>query len=666
MKKKIILSLAIIAILVCLFAISVSAEGRTSISYTDADGVTHNVPVVRYEDATAEAVASKLGNNATMQALFIDNGAYAILKATDGSLTAYPSWYIIEPSGGSASYVAISEVEYGYVNEKSGKTYNKGAIRYIEFPYGMNVIRQNGVFGQEGTGGYENNVTDIYIPSTVVKFDTNNHKNASFNSNKGLRRVYFELGNQIKDIPAGTFSNSGVQYIQFENLTELETIDGMSSCGLTGDLDLSKTKLRILKNGVFQNNKNIGKITLPDTLEIIENNALNDMGSAYLASPYLPSSLTYVGEKFFAYNNNLIETYIFPEGVKSIGNEPFQDSCVAGGPAGKKLNLVFLGEVTGVVYLNGNGHQKHAEEVTVYFADNSLSQYNQNGFKVKPSGSSYTDVARAIRVVFCKENNAADLIYLTNTDGTAWQKGDFVMDGHTHFGLCETVANTCGANGSETISCIICDSDIVTTLEATNNHSYVDGVCTVCGKSLCPGGGDHNIKRVVIFENGFLNVGKITSKCVVDGCTFEEKEADLEPIFVFKGYSAKINGDKMTVSYIVNNASLKAYEEINQKSISFGIVASAAQASESKPISVLDGALKVESNVVMAQVNKSYCGFDFILNGFTSEYYSKSLVMCAYVYDDGKVSYLCFNNGVAGQYESAYSVTFSEYAREEQ
>ena len=121
----------------------------------------------------------------------------------------------------------------------------------------------------------------------------------------------------------------------------------------------------------------------------------------------------------------------------------------------------------------------------------------------------------------------------------------------------------------------------------------------------------------------------------------------------------------MTVSYLVNNASLKAYEEINQKSISFGIVASAAQASESNPISVVNGELKAENNVVMAQVNKSFCGFDFILSGFTSEYYTKALVMCAYVYDDGKVSYLCFNNGAVGQYESAYSISFSEYATKE-
>ncbi len=661
MKKKILLSLMIVAMLVCLFAISVSAENRTSISYTDINGAAHNVPVVKYEDATAEKVASILGNSATMQACFIDNGAYAILKASDGSLTAYPSWYIIEPSGNSTSYVAISEVEYGYVNAASGKSYDKGAILYIEFPHGMNVIRQNGVFGSD-SGGYEVNVTDVYIPSTVTKFDTNNGKNAAFCKTTSLRRVFIEEGCSVTSIPSGTFSFSSVEYIQFENLTELESIDGCSNSGLKGDLDLSKTKIKTICSGAFQKSNKIARIFLPDTVERIENYAFNEMGSACLASPYLPSSLKFVGERFFAYNNNLLDTYIFPEGVKSIGNEPFQDSCVAGGPAGKKLNLVFLGEVTGVVYLNGNGHQKHAEEVTVYFANNSLSQYNSNGFYVKPSGSSYTDVARAIRVVFCKGNNVADLIYLTNTNGSSWQEGEFIMDGHTHFGTSVRVENTCGKDGSETISCIICDSDVLTVLEATNNHSFVNGVCDVCGKSLCPSGGEHAMKRVVIYDNGFLSAGKIASKCQYADCTYEEKEADLEPIFVFKGYSAKINGDKITVSYLVNNTSLKAYEEINQKTLNFGIVASVAQSSESSPISVNDGVLSCASNVIMAQVSNLYSGFDFILKGFTSEYYEKAFVMCAYAYDGDKVSYLCINNGVAGQYENAYSITFDKLA----
>ena len=659
MKKKAILIFVIIAIFAFTLAISVMAEDRTIITYTDFDGVTHIVPVVKYEDATAESVSAALNNNATVQARFIDNGAYSIVKAKDGTLTAYPTWYFIEPSGSSASYVAISEIEYEYVNLKSGNTYERGSLVYVEFPHGMTAVRNNSVFGKNNGNPYETNVTDFYIPSSVTSIESN-----TFNKMLKLRNVFIEAGNQIKTIPSGTFSNSSVQYIQFENLTELESIDGCTNTGLTGDIDLSKTKLKTIKSGAFEQSIYIGKITLPDTVEVIENNAFQNTGNAYLASPYLPKNLKSIGQRFFAYNNNLLDTYIFPEGVTQLPNEPFQDSKVGGGPEGKKLNLVFLGEVTGVVYLNGNGHQKHAEEVTVYFAKNSLSQYNQNGFYVKPSGSSYTDVARAIRVVFCNGSNSADLIYLTNTSGSSWENGTFTMDAHTHFGSHTVLPNDCGNDGSETLSCVICDTDIVSKLEATNEHSYIEGVCAVCGKIFCPGGDEHSMKQTVIFDSGFLSSGRITSRCQNENCTYEIKESDLEPIFVFKGYSAKISGDKITVSYLINKDSYNAYKNINQGTLDFGVIATIANNGAFSPIRVEDNKLTTDKNVVFAPLDSIYTGFDFILNGFTSEHYSKALIMCAYVYDGKNVSYLCFNDvGDAGQYDKAYAITFDKYAK---
>ncbi len=685
MKKKILLTLTVIAILVCLFTISVGAENRTSISYTDIDGVTHNVPVVKYDDATAETVASKLGNNATMQARFIDNGAYAILKATDGSLTAYPSWYIIEPSGSNADYVAISEIEYGYVNAVSGKNYNRGAIHYIEFPEGMTHLRGNSVFGGN-SAMYEVNVTEIVIPSTVIAAQNN-----CFGAAPSLKKVFIKENSQMTTISGGSFTGcKNLTYIQFENLSMLESIDGVSLCNLTGKIDLSKNNnLKHIPTGFLTGNSNITEIALPDSIETMGNNVFFDCTNIRFSSPYLPKNLISIGTHFMTNCKNINETLIFPEGFTTITDEGFTNASITDAENGT-LNLVFLGEPTKLI-LDGSSYTGWAKYVNVYFDKYTISDFKGNvyafsdkdtgtlGDKTTQSGKLEFDVASAspsstsqvlenhMRFFFCGEIGKVQVSYMLTNTGTdiTEDRGTFVIDGHTHFGNSLIIENTCGKDGSETVSCIICDSDIVTVLEATNNHNYVEGVCDVCNKSLCPNGGDHNIKQVAIFENGFLSAGRVVSRCQNADCTYEEKEADLEPIFVFKGYSAKINGDKMTVSYLVNNASLKAYEEINQKSISFGIVASIAQENASTPISVVNGELKADNNVVMAQVHKAFCGFDFILSGFTSEYYTKALVMCAYVYDGGKVSYLCFNNGLAGQYESAYSVTFSEYAMEE-
>ncbi|MBQ8146525.1 MAG: leucine-rich repeat domain-containing protein, partial [Clostridia bacterium] len=638
--KKILLALTLIAMLVCVFALTVYAEDRTSISYTDINGVTHDVPVVKYEDATAQSVATALGNNSSVQERFIDNGAYVILMATDGTLTAYPTWYIIEPSGSSSTYVAISEVEYAYVNAMSGKTYEKGAVRYVEFPNTLTAVRNNGVFGNKNNAQcYEINVTDVYIPSSVTSLES------AFNSAKSLKNVYIEAGNGITAVPSGTFSSSTVQYVQFENLTELQSIDGFTKCAISGDIDLSKTKLKTIANGAFQNSTNIKKITLPDTVEKIDDYAFESIGSGYLASPYLPSSLTYVGQRFFAYNDNLLDTYIFPVGVQQLKNEPFQDSKVAGGPSGKKLDLIFLGEVTGVVYLNGNGHQKHAEEVTVYFAKNSRDQYNSNGFYIKPSGSSLTSVPQAIRAVFCKGTGAGtngnvtgvEYIYITNTNGSAYtedmvndSENGFDYDNHTHYGAHTYEANTCAKDGYEAVLCIVCDKEITTVLEATGKHNYVAGVCTVCGKSYCTSGSDHTLKLDAIYENGFMNAGIIANKCQSEGCTYYEKLEDAEALFNCSGYSAPEYGaDGIAIGFTVNNAAIAEYEATG-KTLKYGVFAVLKDKLGTND--VFGGNGEAADGVISAEItNYSFVAFDLKVIGFTDTQKDTKLAMGAYV-----------------------------------
>ena len=675
MKKRILLLAIMIMLFAFVLSISVLAEAyepnRTTIEYNG-----QSVSVIT-SDATVDEVAKALGNNATMQGLFKDDNALVILADNNGNLFAFPTWYIIEPSGSNASYVAISEVEYTFVNTLvEGSTFAKGAIRYIEFPHGMAHIRQNGVFGGEA-GGYEVNVTDVHIPSTVTSFQSNNTSSAAFKNNRAIKRVYIEKGNTITSIPGGTFTNSAVEYVQFENLTELTDINGFTNANLTGELNLSHTKLTIIRNTAFSGNINLGKITLPDTVESIEDGAFQNIGSGYLASPYLPSSLTYIGKWFFAYNNNLLDTYIFPAGVKALADEPFQNSKVGGGPAGKELNLVFLGEVTGCVYLNGGGHQKHAEKVTVYFANNSLDQYNTNGFKVKPSTSSVTSVPGAIRVAFCKGTGAGtngsvtgvEYVYLTNIDGTSYTSDmvndidyGFDFENHTHYGTCVRVENNCAYDGSETISCIVCDKDIVTVLNATGDHDYVEGTCTVCGKSYCTSGGDHIIVTDVIYENGFLNDGIIVNKCQSEGCVYFEKTGDVEAMFTTSGYSLPENGtNSIAIGFTVNYNAISVYESTTKKAVNFGVFAVSQSKLGENDIFSSDG--KASNGVIYADVTGyEFTSFELKISGFSGEYMTMKFAMGAYVITakDGVTEYAYLQYEAPSQGEKYHFASFEE------
>ncbi len=671
MKRKILLISFMVLALACILAIGTFATAydanRTSIEYKG-----QSVPVYKADvevSVVNEAIKADTSRNhhCSLKALtaMADNSAYVILKDEGGTLTAYPSWYIIDATGDG--YAEIYEISYGYLNSisaQTGKTYKEGAIVYMEFPHGMTGVRNNGVFGRKNDGTpYETNVTDFYIPKTVAGIASN-----AFNSMPKLENVFIEAGNTISSIESGAFSNSSVKYVQLENLTEITSIDGFTKCGITGDIDLSKcTKLKTIKVGCFQDSSQIGKITLPDSVETIENYAFQSVGNAYLASPYLPANLKSVGQRFFAYCNAINDTFIFPEGVTSIGNEPFQDSKVAGGPAGKELNLVFLGKVTGIVYLNGNGHQKHAERVTVYFAQNSLDQYNKNGFYIKPSGSSTTSVPGAIRAVFCAGTGTGtngnvtgvEYIYITDVNGSVYTEdmvnnatNGFDFDNHTHYGSADITAPTCGKDGFNGTNCIVCDKQIGEVLPATGNHTLEDDhdcttaeICTVCKNEIVVANDSHALKVEISYENGYLSVGVRAESCTNDNCEYC-KTTNPRALFEFLGYSKDMSSTQMCVGYNIAYAEIEEFKAVNNlTTFEYGLVAGVSQNIPSaKPLEVVDG--KVQAKVLekgsIAQATISEYELvliDFKLLGF-ADHQDLEVLMCAYVYDGTSLVYL--------------------------
>ncbi len=112
------------------------------------------------------------------------------------------------------------------------------------------------------------------------------------------------------------------------------------------------------------------------------------------------------------------------------------------------------------------------------------------------------------------------------------------------------------------------------------------------------------------------------------------------PIITFAGYSAEIDGDRVCIGYTVNHSSLEAYETKTGKTLSLGVTAAVVAEGTEQYETLTDELLPVNNKTVVADVDSSYAGFDFILSGFTSEYYETLLVMCAYVYDGSDIYYV--------------------------
>lgn len=667
MKRKIFLTLLITMALVSIFAFAVSAEAydeaRTTIEYTDINGTLHTVPVVKYADATPQTVASSLGNNASMQELFVDNSALVVLKATDGTLTAYPTWYIIEPSGSSADYVAVSEVEYAYVNSKSGKTYEKGATLYVEFPEGMTHLRNNGVWGR-GTH-YENNVTEIVIPRSVTIASAN-----AFQNNTTLKKVYIREGSLMTTIEDYTFEGcTALEYFQFESLTKLTSIDGFAGdIKLGGELDLSKnTELKTIGNNAFLNTL-IGKVTLPDSVESIGAKAFCG-ANFYFASPYLPRNLTTLGNEFLSGTKNINSLLIFPEGITSIYDEGFSGCCPA--DSSQTFTLVFLGKMTRL-YIDGHSYTNWGAQTNVYFAQNSLSEVQAKvyaytdkqtgtlGSVIADNTSTGTldlDIATKspqsttqvgdnfIRLYFCSGNGVVETSHILTNEGNdiTEDRGTFVMANHTHYGAQLYTAPTCGDEGFDGVKCIACDTNAGKTIPATGNHTTEDDgncetavSCTVCAQ-VVKEALTHILGEKYEYPNGYLVVGVYTNGCINDGCTHGET-TEIPALAISKGFSQEIgeNTGAIVFGITFNREAIKSYEKYLNTTIDFGLIASSVQ--DESPLNS-DASAKT-GTIKNSFAEATYSIFQIKLIGIEKAQYAQLFHCGGYFLVDGEISYV--------------------------
>lgn len=660
-SKKLLYVICLSALLFLCFVLTANAQNRVFIDYTDASGITHQVPIIKFDDATPESVASAIGYQAKANMLkyFVDDSAYTILKADDGSLCAYPTWYLIEQSGSSSSYIAISEIRYGYINSKvQDKSYSNGAILYTEFPNGMTHIRNNGVFGRNT--GYERNVTDIYIPASVVEIQS-----GSFQASTSLTRVFFEEGSLLERISDDAFIDCfNLQYFEFEKLTKLTFIDGFNNCkGFSGTkIDLSSNAMLIeigsncfrncglagislpdsikkLNSGVFYQN-NLQNLKLPVSLEYIGDDVFTGNTNMVLENGILPKNLCYVGINFLAGCSVLPSVIVFPEGVTVIPDEGFPNVTT---PEGKgNLTIVFLGKMTKVV-IDGSDYSAWAEHVTIYFAKNSISDFNGKiysytdkvtgtlGSYVSQSGSLTLDVSdrspsstsqvgtNFMELIFCGENGKIQQSYMLtrNGDSITEDRGLYDFDGH---------------------SCQLYYADYS---DCTSNK-----ICFVCDTNYAEASHNYNIK--ITYAHGFLTEGIKSQACQNPQCLVATEGTSVKAIFITLGISVSAFGDTQSITqgFKINADAYNDYVSAGN-SLSYGLLAGLASITTSTPLEIKDGHAMLKNGcrgVIVSQNSISlHSYFELKIVGITEANYNTELVLNAFVVDNGSVYYLSEN-----------------------
>lgn len=212
------------------------------------------------------------------------------------------------------SYETIDGVKYGLMKDGQciviGDDGAKGDITFKKEVY-INGDKHT-VTAVCGLGNYPSEATD---------------QKKGFSENTNITGITFEEGSQIKWIGDHAF----------KNCSSLKTINNVPA-GLTDikewcfestaleSVDLSKTNVTIMKDGVFFNNKSLTSIQLPNKLENFWDNAFN--GCTALNNIDMPSTVKGIYNSVFEGCTSL-SNVTWNEGCTTLGNHVFKNCPLA-------------------------------------------------------------------------------------------------------------------------------------------------------------------------------------------------------------------------------------------------------------------------------------------------------------------------------------------------
>ena len=307
MKRKFLLTAAMVALFVCLLAVSVSAAAY----YYDADG-SSTEPIFQCEINEGKVITSY-------------SGSFAKTNANGEAL----AWYITDTKtleNGDINYTVKSFVtsnsEYCTIQKDGRYMFNKDSgvsksnIVSINFPNDMGIKSfSDGVSYNfcANTGDYTPDKLKIlfaYFPNTWTV--TDRIVQATM-----VLEVYFDPGCAVEEMNDTAFY--GCRSLRKVVLPSglKKTQDGPGTfygCKSLESIEIAHLPLEHLGNNTFSNCSALTSIVLPETLKKIGGGAFSSTGIVEIR---IPNSVTWIGERAFQSCENLIKLY-FPANLSNL------------------------------------------------------------------------------------------------------------------------------------------------------------------------------------------------------------------------------------------------------------------------------------------------------------------------------------------------------------
>ena len=586
MKKKIFLITAIIALLACLFAVSVSAANE--------------VTLVSGEKVDFETVF-KVGKSGGVDNVVTGyNTGYGSSSMTD---VIFPDYIAgIECNGLFGKYVNPASTTIKTLTfEASDEFFISGDNIFSGIPVTKVTFNPNCVVEiRKGSFAGCTSLTEITFPKfrKIAKSSFANCSNMVATNELVFENGITEIGGLAFDgciLLTGTVSfPASIQSINEAAFRKT----GFTSFDLSKCVNLTSVGAGGA-GGPFNNNDSITSLDLSGCTSLTSLNSNFAADCDKLTKVVLPPNLETIPYKAFAHCYKL-QSIVLPASVTYVADEAFHSAR-----SGQDIK-------TFTVYVQSD----------VRFHQTNTFRDSRANIEYVLIGDDVTAQSFVAANTFSGITGATVVDYLDKASPWTYTVGQTIANHTIIENYCKALALT-GEHNSDDNPCVI--------------------NCGACGLTSLKENPQHTVSISYNYEGGFDKAGIKLATCTNPGCGHEEASS-VEAIFVCLGYSNPIDDrGELTIGFTVDKDAIAEYETANNEKISYGVFAVLKDRIGDQDIFAEDGS-PLSETISAELTNHSIVAFELRLLGFEGELRDIELAMGAYVYDckENKYSYLQF------------------------
>lgn len=632
MKKRLLITLLMVAVLSCLFAIAVSAAGQ---HYTTFDVV--------LSDGT-QKTAYTPGTDQWQGRIYLTATLYAEAPLDSDGTYETIDWASVKVLDFSNSMIYLYDKNTNTHTEKAYGSNQGGTAMYV-MRNGANGTTMSSVekiiTGKVVTIGGIVFSSMANLKEVVISPNTKELQYNSFEKCPSLTTVTFAENGNLTTIGQQSFINcTGLKSITLPN-----TITSMGNSVFQGCTSLESfswpTSYTKIPSSTFNGCKSLKDFIIPDYITEIGSSAFNTCTS--LTRVHIPASVTSIGSDCFRGASNITSVTFDPNcTVTKLYAHTFDGTAIT--------EITIPNTVTAIGQNCFNCKQLVRVNLGASFVNFNASNAGQPPFACS-STLKYvylpdTFVPESVRncVFSWNDNNANEYnnIYIDLTflfTGTKAQ-GQAIIDAANGV---NTYISSMKLISAEDYATQVANGTLVTGVKGTPARYLVYGY----NKCDAFYNGEH-----VLSENYELDFTDFTtsfnevSVCTVCSKKNAVNEKDFAPIFVFAGYSVKENDPTaLCTGYTVNHSSMAVYKKYNSTVVlEYGILAATPNSDNSALLKIENGkVVSTKTNAITVDINTEYAGFDFILRGFSTEEGGNNdmkLIICSYISDGNSILYM--------------------------